>query len=37
MAGRLTDEGNAYLSNNFIDHKVISKKKKKTEWRETGG
>ena len=32
MAGRLTDEGNAYCSNNIVDQEVRSKRKK-GEWR----
>ena len=28
MAGRLTDEGNAYCPNNFVDQEVRSKRKK---------
>ena len=28
MAGRLTDEGNAYCPNDFVDQEVRNKKKK---------
>ena len=33
MAGRLTDEGNAYCPNNIVDQEVRSKRKK-GEWRQ---
>ena len=32
MAGRLTDEGNAYCPNNFVDQEVRGKRKN-WEWR----
>ena len=31
MAGRLTDEGNAYCPNDFVDQEVRNEKKKKIE------
>ena len=33
MAGRLTDEGNAYCPNDFVDQEVRNKKKKKLRMR----
>ena len=32
MAGRLTDEGNAYCPNYFVDQEVRSKRKKNEDW-----